>query len=113
MKTLNYELLGYDSILDEAARSGTTPAPRDIAQASAQEQLENFATALLLDKSSTRFIIDQIAEDHYISFIWWMWPDTTTDTAPATDDGAADSSVAPDGHSDHDPANPQLENQPA
>jgi hypothetical protein len=84
MITLNKALLSYDKILDEAVQTGAAPRPRDTDQARAQQQLESFATALLLDTASTRFIIDQIAEDPYVAFIWWMWPDTQTgEPAPA------------------------------
>jgi hypothetical protein len=82
MITLNNALLSYDKTLDEAAKTGATPKARDAEQARAQVQLENLATALLLDTSSTRFIVDQIAADPYVAFIWQMWPDT--ETAPPT-----------------------------
>lgn len=76
INTLNETLKSYDAVTDDAARAGTTAAPRNTAQAAAKEQLDNFANALALDTSSTRFILDQIAEDPYTKFVWWMWPDT-------------------------------------
>jgi hypothetical protein len=38
----------------------------------------------MLDPASTRFVIDQIAEDPYVAFTWWMWPDTQTGTVAPT-----------------------------
>lgn len=93
MITLNKALLGYDKILDEAAKTGATPIGRNAEQARAQQQLENFASALQLDTATTRFIIDQIAEDPYVAFIWWMWPDTQTGT-PEADEHESDDAPA-------------------
>jgi hypothetical protein len=84
IKTLNDALESYDRMTNNAATAGTPVPARNTAQAAAKEQLDNFANALALDTASTRFILDQIAEDPYIAFVWWMWPDTAVPrpTAP-------------------------------
>jgi hypothetical protein len=79
MITLNKALLGYDKIRNEAAKAGVAPKDPDVEQKQAQQLLENFATALLLDPASARFIVDQIAADPYVGFTWWMWPETATE----------------------------------
>jgi hypothetical protein len=76
IKALNDALTSYDKVIDDAAKAGTTAAAQNSAQAAAKRQLDNFARELSLDADSTRFILDQIAEDPYTKFIWWMWPDT-------------------------------------
>jgi hypothetical protein len=108
MITLNKALLSYDKILDEAAQSGATPKPRDTEQARAQQQLESFAAALLLDTASTRFIIDQIAEDPYVAFIWWMWPDTQTGTPAPAETNVTAPTAAP-GEPPHEAVTPVTE----
>jgi hypothetical protein len=75
IRTLNNDLVSYDAAID-AAEAGTAAPQRDTAQTAAQQQLESFAKALMLDTASTRFILDQIAGDPYTKFVWWMWPDT-------------------------------------
>ncbi|AWL99865.1 hypothetical protein [Bradyrhizobium amphicarpaeae] len=75
IKTLNDELLNYDELRDQAVTKGEpAPAPTS-SQAAAQRQLQAFANAVALDTDSTRFVLDQIAEDPYTKFAWWMWPD--------------------------------------
>jgi hypothetical protein len=83
IKTINDALKSYDEVIDDAARAGTAAAPRDSAQAAAKDQLDHFANELALDTASTRFILDQIAQDPYTKFVWWMWPDTPEPQAPA------------------------------
>lgn len=78
MITLNKALLSYDEIRNEAAKAGVAPKDPDVEQKQAPQLLQNFATALLLDPASARFIVDQIATDPYVAFTWWMWPDTET-----------------------------------
>jgi hypothetical protein len=108
MITLNKALLSYDKILDEAAQTGAIAKPRDTDQARAQQQLENFAAALLLDTASTRFIIDQIAEDPYVAFIWWMWPDTQTGAPAPAETNVAAQTAAP-GEPPHEAVAPETE----
>jgi hypothetical protein len=81
IKTLNDALKSYDTAVDDAAKAGTPEPKRNTAEAAAKEQLDNFAAALALDPASTRFILDQIAEDPYTEFVWWMWPDTARSQA--------------------------------
>src|ERR1700760_1812295 len=76
IKTVNDALEGYDKAVADAAKAGQPKPERDPAQQRANDQLVEFAKALVLDTSSTRFILDQIAEDPYTRFIWWMWPYT-------------------------------------
>jgi len=77
IKTLNDALKNYYTAMDTAARAGATELPPgNSAEAAAKQQLDNLANALALDADSTRFILDQIAEDPYTKFVWWMWPDT-------------------------------------
>jgi hypothetical protein len=100
MITLNKALLDCDKLCDDAKNDakndakdgakGTAAMVLNAEQDRAQLQLQNFSAALQLDPASTRFIIDQIAEDPYVAFTWWMWPDTQTGTlAPAVIKAAA------------------------
>jgi hypothetical protein len=87
IKTLNDALVSYDAALDEATKAGTPPPTRDPEQTAAQKQLESFATALGLDQVSTRFILDQIAEDPYTTFGCEVWaPEMPEIADPPTDD---------------------------
>jgi hypothetical protein len=52
MITLNKALLSYDEIRNEAAKAGVAPKDPDVEQKKAQQLLENFATAFLLDPAS-------------------------------------------------------------
>jgi hypothetical protein len=84
IKALNDALESYDEAIKHAAdKEKKEPPQRNAEQARAQEQLENFAKTLALDTSSTRFILDQIAEDPCTWFMWWMWPETETETTHA------------------------------
>ena len=88
VKTLNDILLAYDELQEQAKAKGEPPPSPSLAQAAAQRQLRAFANALTMDEDSTRFILDQIAEDPYTQFVWWMWPDVPK--ADSADEAAAD-----------------------
>jgi hypothetical protein len=84
IKTLNDALVSYDTALDDAAEAGE-PAPlRDSTEAAAQKQLESFATGLALDTASTRFILDQIAEDPYTKFGCEVWASEEPELPPTS-----------------------------
>lgn len=88
VKTLNDILLAYDELQEQAKAKGEPPPSPSLTQAAAQRQLRAFANALTMDEDSTRFILDQIAEDPYTQFVWWMWPDVPK--ADSADEAAAD-----------------------
>jgi hypothetical protein len=97
---LNKALLSYDKVIDDAAKAGTAAADRNSEQAAAQKMLDNFAKDLPLDSDSARFILDDIAEDPYTRFVWWMWPDTlkpgqVSGQTPPAEVAAADAPQGP------------------
>jgi len=74
IKAIIDPLLSYDEVVAAATEAGTTPVPPpDADQAAAQAQLQSLATALALDTTSTRFLLDQIAGDPYTLFAWEVW----------------------------------------
>ena len=75
IKALNDGLNDYDEAVANTPLGQARPDPT-AAQARAIAQLGHFATALQMDQSAVRFMLDQIAEDPHTRFIWWMWPDT-------------------------------------
>ena len=73
IKAVNDVLYSYDEVVNQAAEAGMDPRPRDSAQTAAQAQLASIGSALALDTSSTRFILDQIAADPYTIFQYEVW----------------------------------------
>jgi hypothetical protein len=73
IRGLNDPLAEYDEDAATARAAGRPDPPPSPEQAAAQTQLQNFATALVLDRDSTRFILDQIAGDRYTTFAWDVW----------------------------------------
>lgn len=95
VKTLNNLLLAYDELREQATARSEPPPDPTFAQAAAQRQLTAFANALNLDEDSTRFVLDQIAEDPYTQFVWWMWPDVPGATDSADEPEATDTRPSP------------------
>jgi hypothetical protein len=90
IKTLNDALVSYDEALDEADKARTAAPPPTLDQSDAQKHLDNFATGLGLDPVSTRFILDQIAEDPYTRFGCEVWaPETPEMPKPSVPPPAA------------------------
>jgi hypothetical protein len=69
VRTLNDGLGTFDAVKDAAAKASAAAPP----PSPAQTQLDNLASALALDTASTRFILDQIAEDPYTLFQFEVW----------------------------------------
>jgi hypothetical protein len=70
---LNDPLAKYDEAVEAALGAGRPHPDPTLEQAAAQTQLQSFATALAMDTASTRFIVDQIAEDPYTTFACDVW----------------------------------------
>src|SRR5262249_40663667 len=81
-KGLNDTLTGYDEKAATALGRGAAPPPRDPTEAAAQTQLEALADKLGLNPPSTRFIIDQIADDPYTDFAFEIWASQYPQPAP-------------------------------
>jgi hypothetical protein len=98
-KGLNDTLTDYDEKTAAALAQGAAAPPRNPTEAAAQIQLEALAGKLGLDPASTRFIIDQIADDPYTDFAFEIWASQYPKPAP-------DSKPAPEATKEPDPKPP-------
>ena len=73
VKTLHDVLSSYDNDVVIALALGAAAPARTLAQQTAQNMLEEFAGALLMDTDSVRFILAQIADDPYTTFAVGIW----------------------------------------